>query len=78
MWLVVPPIDELSCCWVTDFDVVLPGEWADEKISAFVVTLIFTEELGVVSLPELLGHKTIISQRGSHRQDVVFDRTLVP
>ena len=45
---VVPPIDELRCCWVTDFEVVLPGEWADGEISAFVVTLIFTEELGGV------------------------------
>ena len=43
----VPPIDELSCCWVTDFDVVLPGEWTDGEISVFVVTL-FTEELGGV------------------------------
>ena len=48
MWLVVPPIDELGCCWVTEFDVFLPGEWADGEISAFVVTLIFTEELGGV------------------------------
>lgn len=48
MWLVVPPIDELSCCWETDFDVFLPGEWADGEISAFIVTLIFTEELAVV------------------------------
>lgn len=48
MWLVVPPIDELRCCWVTDFDVFLPGEWADGEISAFVVTPIFSAELGVV------------------------------
>lgn len=48
MWLVVPPIDELGCCLATDFDVVFPGEWADGEIPAFVVTLIFTEELGVV------------------------------
>ena len=48
MWLVVPPIDELSCCLARDFDVVFPGEWADGEIPAFIVTLIFTEELGVV------------------------------
>ena len=48
MWLVVPSIDELRCCWVTDFDVFLPGEWADREISAFVVTPIFSAELGVV------------------------------